>query len=336
MPFFPESIMPSRLKAEAEDVEGNEFIVSASDHNLHDEEIRAIEKSLGVPSLPIGGVDQPVNPCSVQQALESIVARLHTIRDDYVFPISGVVAITDPDVVGIDRIIPFPSSWTTTLESNELDDPSVSDEDEEALLPSPVTQITLASTAGLPAEGYITIINDVSMSDTPVIRTTELAIYSSPKANGKVGVPFVYEVLVTSAETPTVTANGLPAGLSVDGVLITGTPETDGTFVVSLTATVGAKSASLDITVRIAADSPPEITNENLSVFGTVGAPFSYDIAIDGIPATVQAAPLPSGLTVFGQTITGTPREAGATVVIITVNDEFGEAGTASLTITIS
>ena len=48
MGYFPESIMPSRLKDESQDVKGNEFVVSAADVNKHDEEIRALQRVIGV------------------------------------------------------------------------------------------------------------------------------------------------------------------------------------------------------------------------------------------------------------------------------------------------
>jgi hypothetical protein len=56
MSYYPESIMPSRLKDGSADVNGNKYIASASDHNKHDEEIRAIEKALGArrPTFPGG------------------------------------------------------------------------------------------------------------------------------------------------------------------------------------------------------------------------------------------------------------------------------------------
>lgn len=57
MAYFPESIMPSRLKGESQDIKGNRFILSAADVNKHDEEIRAIQRVLGVrrPRIPAIG-----------------------------------------------------------------------------------------------------------------------------------------------------------------------------------------------------------------------------------------------------------------------------------------
>lgn len=142
MAYFPESLLPSNIKQTSSDVGGNQFIVSASDYNRHDEEIRAIEKFIGT--------QDSANGCSLIESLKSAAQRLQDLRDGIILTTSGVVSVKDASVGGTDGIVPFPTSWTTTLSSGI-----------SASTTLPVMQ--LASVSGLPTSGYVSIINDVSL-----------------------------------------------------------------------------------------------------------------------------------------------------------------------------
>lgn len=195
MAFFPDSVMPSRLKDESQDVKGNKYIVCAVDVNKHDEEIRAIERVIGIrrPRFPASGFSGTVSDdgdgnfsftascaeedkvdglcpgesppaCTdrlkdVFQALEEISDRLSQIRDDYMLMTSGIVMVTDPSEPGADGKIVWPTDWPITTLSSAISDTSV---DEEETLPM-LDEVQLASVSGLPLEGgFITIINDAS------------------------------------------------------------------------------------------------------------------------------------------------------------------------------
>lgn len=221
MSYFPESIMPSRVKDESQDVKGNPYLVNASDVNKHDEEIRAIEKVLGVrmPVFPASGFsgqgsdssggwsgfssfsgDAPSVGCSVDlyEAMENVLGLLRDIRDNHVLVASGVTAIMDSNVSGVDGIISFPSNWpTTTLVDHMHDDGTdlananmpMKVDDESSTLPD-LPSLTLASVSGLPESGYLSIINDVSVCSynsglvvSPAALTGFLVLTDPPTAN---------------------------------------------------------------------------------------------------------------------------------------------------------
>jgi hypothetical protein len=195
MPYFPESIMPSRLKDESQDVKGNKFIVSALDVNKHDEEIRAIERVIGVrrPRFPTSGFrggpgpnpedpfegdclpgdmidgkcpgDSPDSPdesgpetgTDVYVYLDNIFKSLSDYRDNYLLMTSGIVGSEDPEKPAANGKITFPTDWPITTLLSEIPDASV--DEEEAL--ADLESIELSDVSTLPDEGgFITIIND--------------------------------------------------------------------------------------------------------------------------------------------------------------------------------
>ena len=191
MSYFPESIMPSRLKDESQDVKGNRFIISAADVNKHDEEIRIIQKIIGIrrPRFPTSGFvggpgstpgdpftgnclpSQMVNgrcpgdaPAECQTAtkdvyaaLENVFNSLSQLRDRYVLMTSGTVGSVDPSRPGTNGKIAFPTDWPIVTLLSEIPDSSVDDEDVLEDLES----VKLSDVTDLPDEGgFITIIND--------------------------------------------------------------------------------------------------------------------------------------------------------------------------------
>lgn len=139
MPYFPDSIMRPNTKSEAADVPGVARVVSAADHNKHDEEIVAIQEAIGArrPAIPPSGFscrgDSPgcsgigaSPPCvpsayGMVDAMKSAADALMAIRDSYVKSISGIVAVydqtNDPSATGK---IPFPTEWQKTSLVDEL------------------------------------------------------------------------------------------------------------------------------------------------------------------------------------------------------------------------
>jgi hypothetical protein len=183
--------MPSRLKDESQDVKGNRHIISAADVNKHDEEIRALERALGVrrPRFPASGFSgtatasgfsgsclpseqvsgqcpgEPPEDCSgvvmdVYQAMTDMTEHLSKLRDDYLLMTSGVVAVKDPSITGGGNgMIVWPTDWLVTTLSDPIPDDSV--DLEEPL--DDIDELELTDVDGLPDEGgYITIINDMS------------------------------------------------------------------------------------------------------------------------------------------------------------------------------
>lgn len=336
MAYFPESIMPARIKNESADVDGNQYIISAADHNRHDSEIRAIEKVIGVPTLPVSGFSGPANPCSMVNVLLQILAQLQVLRDDFIIQTSGVVAVKDITVLTADGIIPFPSTWDNTVLVDAIPDASVTDE--EAL--DPIDSVELADIDGLPEEGYISIINDESTTRTYVSHSLTLQVTSPTRANAKVGKSFLYEIQTN--RDAVFSATNLPPGLTLSGAQITGTPTTTGTTVASITATATATSTStagaqvnFNLSITVVAAATPAITSVLIAT-GATGTLFTYTITFTGVPNEVVVTGLPDGVTYFGQNIAGTPRLVGVSNIQMTISDEFGDSDTKTLVLTVS
>ncbi len=154
-------------------------------------------------------------------------------------------------------------------------------------------------------------------------------ITSVSNASGKVGIPFSYTITWSGGVEPVaITTSGqLPAGLTRNGNVISGTPTAAGTF----SYTISAKSNVSDTTckdvktITITITPPnvvcvaPSITSA-LSATGQVGQVFSYTIVTSGgtAPVSISTTQLPAGLTLNGNVISGTPTEAGTAVVAIT------------------
>ncbi|HYG76997.1 MAG TPA: DVUA0089 family protein [Planctomycetota bacterium] len=123
------------------------------------------------------------------------------------------------------------------------------------------------------------------------------------------------------SRTSRIVAKGLPAG-------------TYYVSVESLDDAIAAYKLSLS-TVATGSDAPPVVAGG--TVYGARGASFSYLVPLLGKqPITLQAAGLPAGLQLVGDTITGSPTTADAagTVVTLTATNSAGTA-TSSLKIVI-
>src|SRR5437762_1808403 len=175
-------------------------------------------------------------------------------------------------------------------------------------------------------------------SATLVITTNPAAPVIQPPftATGTVGTNFSYTINATNNPT-SYNATGLPAGLTINTSTgkITGKPTTAGIYQVTISATNagGTGTATLVITVG------------PFTATGTVGVPFSYQIAATGTPASYNATALPAGLTVdtFTGVISGTPAagtDAGSPYsVTISATYSTGSGaitGSGTLTLTIN
>ena len=162
-------------------------------------------------------------------------------------------------------------------------------------------------------------------------------ITSSTAANGAMGTVFSYQISATNNPT-SFSATGLPAGLSLNTStgLISGTPRTEGTSTVTLSATNSAGTGTATLTLTIAAPAVPAITSAT-TANGAVGSAFSYQITATNTPTSYGATGLPAGLSVSASTglISGTPTAAGSSTVTLSATNITG-TGTATLTLTIA
>ena len=128
---------------------------------------------------------------------------------------------------------------------------------------------------------------------------------------GTVGIPMTY-TLPQAFDS----AQGLPAGLTLNGQLIFGTPLVAGTTVATLVLS-GTPQVNLAIT----------IDPSSQSAVGTVGIPFTYALSQNWN----SASGLPGGLALSGQTLTGIPSTGGTTTVVLSASD--GTLGNLVITI---
>ncbi len=166
--------------------------------------------------------------------------------------------------------------------------------------------------------------------------TQPLAVATSSLPSGNVGSPYSAPLSATGGSgTYTFSASGLPAGLSVAGTQITGTPQapcTPCSVTISVTDTATPQnSASKVVSLTI---NPPtlQITIGSLPG-GTSNQPYSATLNATGgtQPYTWMATGLPNGLTVSGNMITGTTAATCSPCnVTITVKDSANPQNTAT------
>ncbi|MBL8120554.1 MAG: putative Ig domain-containing protein, partial [Anaerolineae bacterium] len=162
---------------------------------------------------------------------------------------------------------------------------------------------------------------------TIVSPTTAPSITSGAPGNGTVGAAYSH-TYTASGTTPinyTVTAGALPAGLTLSGGVISGTPTTAGTFTGTVTASNGtAPDASQNFNIIIAAAATAPSITSGAPANGTVGAAYTHTYTASGttpINYTVTAGALPAGLTLSGGVISGTPTTAGTFTGTVTASN---------------
>jgi len=180
--------------------------------------------------------------------------------------------------------------------------------------------------------------------ETIVIAPAALQLTMTSLPNGTVNVPYTATIGVSGGTAPyacVITAGTLPAGLTLNGCTVSGTPTTAGTSTVTVKVTDAGNpqettSGPETITIN---DSGAELTVSTLPD-GTVGVPYSSTITTTGgtSPYTCVITGLPAGLTASNCTVTGTPTTPGTSTVTVHVTDSSNPTLTTTTqdTITIS
>jgi hypothetical protein len=163
---------------------------------------------------------------------------------------------------------------------------------------------------------------------------TPPAITSASTAAGMEGQPFSYNITANQAGL-TFSTSPLPTGLSLAGAVISGTPTVTGSFPITLTAT-NSNGQTGAATLTLTINAPAPVITSATSVTTTEGQPFSYTITSNEAGTTFSTSPLPTGLSLTGAVISGTPTVTGSFPITLTATNSTGQTGTATLSLTIS
>lgn len=160
-------------------------------------------------------------------------------------------------------------------------------------------------------------------------------ITSALTASGTVNSNFTYTIAANGTQPIAFSTSALPAGLTLNGATISGTPTQAGQSSVTLTAMNAQGSDNKTLTISInAAPTPPAITSP-LAANGVFGVNFSYTITASGsTPITYTTLGLPAGLVLSGDTISGVPMQGGQFVITLKASNANGnDLKTMTLTI---
>jgi hypothetical protein len=169
----------------------------------------------------------------------------------------------------------------------------------------------------------------LTVDAAPVFTSANTALFTE-------GVKGSFPVTASGYPSPTITQTGgtLPAGVTFSGGVLSGTPTETGSFPISFTATNSAGFSTQTLTLTV--DSKPAITSANKALF-TLGTAGSFTVTATGVPSpaiSITSGSLPTGLSLAGGVISGTPTEAGVYAITLTATNAAGSASQ-SFTLTV-
>ncbi len=150
-------------------------------------------------------------------------------------------------------------------------------------------------------------------------------ITSAASINVVNGTSFSHTFAAFGDPTPTLSyvPGTLPAGVSLVGDVLSGTPTVPGVYTIDVTATNGVSpDATQTFTLTVTGDAPSIDSAASASVLATTS--FSHTFAASGNPAPVlsySAANLPSGVSLVGDTLSGTPTVPGSYSIEVTASN---------------
>ena len=160
--------------------------------------------------------------------------------------------------------------------------------------------------------------------------------------DGTVGSAYYQVINATPGntnDTLTLNVTGLPAGLTLSGNIIIGTPSVVGAFPLTITVTDQTNGVSTTVTSQIQiADAVILFPNPLSLNQGTVDVPYNQKLTVTGGYGitTYDITPnLPTGLLLTNDTISGTPTVSGSSNLTIKATDSLGFSQTASTTLNI-
>jgi len=215
-----------------------------------------------------------------------------------------------------------------------------SDEPSGPSVPEPVSSLSSG------ASGRI----EISAAKSCEPPTTPLAITTTSLPNGNVGTFYVNFISAIGGSGPLtfrLIDGKLPAGLKmasfgVQSASITGTPKQAETAIFTVELSDGCRNtASATLTLTIDPPRPLVITNGSPTLApGTVGEAYAANLFADGgvqpFQWAIVAGQLPPGLSLKGNTISGTPTTVGSFTFTAQVTDDEGSTASQEFTIVVS
>ena len=174
------------------------------------------------------------------------------------------------------------------------------------------------------------------------VNPPQVQVTTSSLAGGTTGLPYSATLSATGGTGTyswSISSGTLPAGLSLSGNTISGTPTEAGTstFTVKAADSTGSSgSKQLSITVGTA---QIQITTASLPG-GSVGAAYAQTLSASGGTGayswSVSSGTLPPGVALSGNTLSGTPTTTGNFGFTILVTDTAGATASKQFTVTVN
>ncbi len=182
--------------------------------------------------------------------------------------------------------------------------------------------ITVTATdSGSPAQ-------NASQNETIVINPAPLSLTTSTLPDGTVAVPYSATIGVSGGTTPyscAITSGTLPAGLSLTGCTVSGTPTTAGSSTVTVKVTDSGSPMQTTSGPETIVINPAALTLTNTLPNGTVGVVYSAMIDASGgttpYSCSITSGTLPAGLSLTGCAVGGTPTTPGTSNITVMVTD---------------
>ncbi len=169
---------------------------------------------------------------------------------------------------------------------------------------------------------------NASQNETIVINPAPLSLTTSALPDGTVNVPYGATIGVSGGASPyscTITSGTLPAGLSISGCTVSGTPTAAGSSTVTVKVTDSGSPTQTTSGPETIVIDPAALALTNTLPDGTVGVVYSATIDASGgttpYSCSITSGTLPTGLTLTGCTVGGTPTAPGTSNITVKVTD---------------
>ncbi len=169
--------------------------------------------------------------------------------------------------------------------------------------------------------------------DNPLITSTDSAVVVN-------GTSFSHTFTATGDPAPTLSyvPGALPAGVTLVGDILSGTPTGPGVYTIDVTAANGIlPDDTQTFTLTVTGDAPVITSADSTSVLATTS--FSHTFTAIGNPTpTLSYVPgtLPAGVSLVGDVLSGTPTVPGVYTIDVTATNGVNPDATQTFTLTVT